>query len=318
MKRAPLAAVIAAALLCSTAASAQGGALSDAEITRVEAAVKTLRPARGLVTLGDAKVRLDLGNRYEFYDAAAARTIIVDVWRNPPDSMDGVLGIVLPARASPLSDTWGAVISFDASGHVSDEDAETTDFDELLANMQAQARERNQEREAAGYPALTIEGWAQRPDYDPATHSIVWARELRFAGDEQSGLNYDVRTLGRYGTLSVNFVSDMSRLSAIDTAARELAGRVRFDPGAQYEDYNSWTDDSAGYGIAGLVGAGAAAGVAKKAGLAALIAKFGKVIFAGIAALVLGALGQLRRLFSGRRAGKPQDYDGEDPKTPTP
>jgi uncharacterized membrane-anchored protein len=80
-----------------------------------------------------------------------------------------------------LSDSWGAVVTFDETGYVSDEDAASTDYDELLSAMQEGTREANAARADAGFGTIDLVGWAERPAYDPATHPVVWAQNLRFS-----------------------------------------------------------------------------------------------------------------------------------------
>lgn len=274
-------------------------AQSSAPQQSIEAVVKGLKPQHGRVTLADAKATLDLGSAYDFYGPADARTILVDVWGNPPESAEGVLGLVMQTGTSPLSDAWGAVVTFEETGWVSDEDAATTDYSELLSDMRSGEDESNQRRSEAGYPAIHLVGWAEQPVYDKASHSVVWAQELAFSGSQTNTLNYDVRSLGRSGVLSLNLVSSMPHLSEVKTAAHEFAKHASFDSGATYADFNPDIDKQAEYGIAGLVAAGAGVAVAKKLGILAILLKFLKPILIGIVVL-FGAfrnriLGLLRR-----------------------
>jgi len=212
-----------------------------------------------------------------------------------------VLGIVFPTgRQFYEPDVWGAVISFQETGYVSDDDAETADYAELLRQLQATEPEVNQRRAAQGYPAQSLVGWAEQPVYNRGTHSVVWAQNIRLAGEAENTLNYDVRLLGRNGVLSLNMVTVMSQLAATRQAAQRFAAQAEFTPGNRYADHQSG-DRTAEYGVAGLVAAGVGVAVAQKAGFLAIallfLKKIGILIVAGIALL----WGWLRRVFSRRR-----------------
>jgi uncharacterized membrane-anchored protein len=221
--------------------------------------------------------------------------------------VSNVLGLVLEKNASIFENVWGAVITYKATGHVSDADAAEQDYAAVLSGMQAEDAADNQQRKAAGYPAMTLVGWAQPPSYDKASHSLIWAREVAIEGDAVNSLNYDVRLLGRTGVLSLNMVSSMPMIGDVRTAAQAFGKAVTFEPGGAYADYDAAVDHTADYGLAGLVAGGAAVAVAKKVGFLGLILAFGKkfivLLLAGGAALV----GGIGRLF-----GRKRDEDGEE------
>lgn len=299
-----LAASAAALLLVpSTAAAAAAPSSSaatpaeQATVARLRRIAESLHPVTGDVRIPQADATLHLGSDYYFLPADEARRIIVDAWGNPPQSARNVLGIVFPAGKTFADDTWGAVITYQAAGYVTDDDAESADYAALLSQLQEGEAEVNAERRQQGYPAQNLVGWAQAPTYDRATHSVVWAQNIRFEGENENGLNYDVRVLGRRGVLSLNMVTGMSRLADTRTAAQSFVRTAAFNAGARYADYQPGTDQAAGYGIATLVAAGLGATVAKKAGLIALILAFGKKIIVVIMALFAGAGAWLRRLF---------------------
>lgn len=281
------------ALLIEAPAVAAGSQTDPREAAAI-AALKSLSPQHGTVTLPEAHAGLDLGKNYDFYNAADARKIIVDIWGNPAGAADGVLGVVMPAGKSPGSDSWGAVITYDPSGYVADNDAKSADFNQILTDLKKNTEEANAERTKEGYPAMHIAGWAEQPNYDPATHSVVWARDLAVDGHSAHSLNYDLRTLGRSGVLSVNFVSGMGQLPEIRQAAADFSRHATFTSGWRYADFNPASDKKADYGIAGLVAAGVGVAAAKKLGVLALLAKFIKPI----AVAVVAAFAALRKRIS--------------------
>lgn len=245
---------------------------------------KDLHPQTGDVQIPQAKAVMHLGDRYYFVPAADARRILVDAWHNPPSTAEGVIGMVFEKGTTVYNNVWGAVITYEDSGHVPDDDAAKQDYSAVLKNMQQGAEEQNAEREQAGYQPMHLVGWAQPPSYDAPNHSLIWAREFALEGDPVNGLNYDVRLLGRTGVLSLNMLASMNDLGNVRGAAQSFGKAVSFEPGAGYADYNSSSDKTADYGLAGLVAGGVALGVAKKIGFLAIILKFGKVILIGIAA----------------------------------
>jgi uncharacterized membrane-anchored protein len=259
--------------------------------------VKSLKPQRGKIAIPAAKASLDLGQNYDFYSAEDTRKILVSIWGNPPQSAEHALGMVMPAGASPVSDAWGAVITFEETGYVADDDAADVDYAEMLTQMRDAEGEANAERTQQGYPTIHIAGWAEQPRYDKATHSVVWARDLQFSGDSVHTLNYDVRTLGRTGVLSLNLVSNMPKLNEVRGAARAFAAHAAFDPGARYEDFDASVDRKAEYGIGGLVAAGTGLAVAKKLGFFALLAKFIKPIAIGVLVLFAAMRKRIAGLF---------------------
>jgi uncharacterized membrane-anchored protein len=209
--------------------------------------------------------------------------------------------MVLEKDATIFQNVWGAVITYQDTGHVSDSDAASQDYGQVLQNMKAGDEEENKQRKEAGYPTMQLVGWAQPPSYDAASHSLIWAREFDNEGEKEHGLNYDVRLLGRTGVLSLNMVSSMSLIGDVRAAAERFGKAATFEKGAAYADFNASTDQSAQYGLAGLVAGGAAVAVAKKVGLLAIILKFGKVILIGLAAFGAAAFGFVRKLLGRER-----------------
>jgi uncharacterized membrane-anchored protein len=278
-----------------------------------------LHPQTGDVRLPSANAVLHLGEDYYFLPADEARTVLTEAWGNPADAATGVLGLVFPAGKSFADDTWGAVITYEATGYVSDEDAEATDYGELLTQLQSGEAELNARRAEQGFPAQHLVGWAQQPAYDRATHSVVWAQNIQFQGTPENALNYDIRLLGRNGVLSLNMVTGMSKLEETREAARRFAAAAEFTPGARYADFQQG-DRVADYGVAGLVAAGVGATVAKKVGLLAAILAFGKkfiiLIIAGFVAL--GAWINRRFLGGGPAPEDDSAYDYTEPMAEEP
>lgn len=288
------------AIALPAVAQSEMSAEDKAYVAQIEKIAAEIQPQTGDIELSEAHATLHLADNYYFLGPDDARKVLVDAWGNPPSAADGVLGLVFPKGAKFYDPTvWGAVVTYEATGYVSDEDARTADYDKLLKDLQEGQEAANEERTKQGYAALHLVGWAQQPIYDAASHSVVWARNLHADGTDGNGLNYDVRMLGRSGVLSLNMLSDMTRLSGVNMAAKHLAQAASFDDGSRYQDYIPDVDKKAGYGIAGLVAAGAGVAAAKKLGFLAILLGFGKkfivLLLAGVAALG----GYVRRLLGG-------------------
>lgn len=302
---------LAAAGLFTAAPMALTAAVAPQQVDRAKL-VKSLRPQHGKIPLPAAKASLDLGTAYDFYGPADAKTILVDIWGNPPENAEGVLGLVMQAGKSPIEDNWGAIVTYEPSGYVADTDAASTDYTAVLKQMQEAEAAENSQRQSAGYPTIHVVGWAESPAYDKASHSMVWARDIKFSDGGADTLNYDVRSLGRAGVLSVNMVSTIPHLTEVQAAAHEFAGHAAFDPGARYTDFNPDMDKQAEYGVGGLVAAGAGIVIAKKLGLLAIAGKFLfgflKPILVGIVALFAAFRHRIMGLF-GR---KTDELEGAD------
>ncbi len=260
-----------------------------AYVQAMQGILKTQKQQSGSVVVPGTKATLQLGERYYFINAADAKKVLIDGWGNPPDVTTNVLGMVFPAGKTFLDETWGAVLTYEGTGYVSDDDAKTTDYDELMTSMQSADSEINERRKTDGYDQQNLVGWAERPTYDATKHTVIWAQNIKFGSQQDNSLNYDVRVLGRYGVLSVNLLSSMSRLPEIRTAAKDLSAAAAFESGARYADFNAASDTVAEYGVGGLVAAGVGIAAAKKLGFLAIALAFGKkfivLILAGAAGL---------------------------------
>jgi len=287
-------------------AAQPAGADQKARERELTAILESLHPVSGDVAIPEASAVLHLGKDYYYLPAGEAKRVLVEGWGNPPQTAEGVLGLVFPAGKTFLDDVWGAVISYESTGYVTDKDAASTDYDSLIKEMKEGTEAVNEERTRQGYPAQHLIGWAQAPTYDPRSHSLVWAKNVQFEGQTDNTLSYDVRMLGRNGVLSLNMITGMSKLAETREAAAKFAGAAEFQPGSRYADFREG-DKTADYGLAGLVAAGAGVAVAKKVGLIGIILAFGKKFIVLIIALVAGLGAWFRRKLGG---GEPaQDYE---------
>lgn len=278
---------------CSAAFGADGQQPMTAEQFEASLKFKT-----GDVVLPGSMATLRIPASFRYLDPGDAERVLVQAWGNT--EAKGTLGMLFPATVSPVArDSWGVVITYAEDGYVSDADAGSINYDELLQQMQKAVVEENKERQKQGHQTVELVGWAEKPHYDSGAHKMYWAKELAFGGDPTHTLNYNIRILGRKGVLVLNAVSSMEQLGTIQKEMQQVLAFTDFNPGYRYAEYDSKTDKAAAYGVAALV----AGGVAAKAGLFtklfAVLLAAKKLIVAGVVAL--GAF--LAKLFKKKEEG---------------
>ena len=295
LSRVAVAALIALATCLSTAT---GFAQSSAGGQTPQDILKSLNYRHGRIDLHQGVAGLDLPAGYSYLDPADAETFLTKIYGNPPSAGGpDTDGIVLPDNIDPLSaNGWAMVIAYDSqAGHVSDSDAASTDFNDVLKTMQQRTDEANPERQKAGYEPVTLVGWAEPPRYDSSAKVVYWAEQLKFGSSKVDTINYKIRVLGRDGVLELNVVDSIDHLDRIRTLTPTLLTMASFDSGKTYADFNASTDHLAEYGIAGLV----AGGVLLKTGvLKALLigaAALWKPIAVGVVAVFAGIARFFRR-----------------------
>ena len=260
---------------------------------------------QGAVKLPNHLATLNLPDAFRYLEPKQSAAVL-QAWGNPPEAAEGVLGMLFPRDQGPTTEgSWAVVITYQADGHVSDDDADKTDYTKLLTQMKKEASASNELRKSQGFEPVELLGWAEPPHYDRTTHKMYWARELHFGDSEEHTLNYDVRILGREGVLVLNAVASMGHLPEVRDGMKDVITFVDFDDGQRYTDYVEGKDKLAGYGIAALVG-GAATAAAAKAGLF-------KVLIGGLIAakkfVIVGLVGlgvALKKLL-GRKKEKTAD-----------
>lgn len=277
-----------------SSAGATTAADQEAAVAALQEFWRSLHPQRGDIVLGEDLVTLTVPGDFYFLDRKDAERVLVDLWGNPPGD-DALLGMMFPAKYTPFDDgNWAVVIDYTEDGHVSDEDAASIDYDEMLTEMQQDVRAANPQRVKEGYDPIELVGWAEPPHYDATSRKLYWAKELRFGDSPEGTLNYEIRALGRTGVLSMTFVAAADKLPETNESREQVLAMANFNPGHRYDEFDSNIDKVAAYGIGALI----AGKVAAKAGLLAggllLLKKFGV-----IAVVALGALARkIKGLFS--------------------
>jgi len=262
----------------------------------------SLKPQQGNISLPNDIAELKVSNDFYYLNAADAEKVLVEVWGNPPGQK--TLGMLFPANTTPFDqDSWGVIIEYEEEGHVSDADADQINYEELLAQMQADVNGANEERAAGGYEALKLIGWASKPYYDKAAHKLHWAKEIQFGDNPEHTLNYNIRVLGRKGVLVLNFVAGIAQQQAIEANLSKVLALANFKSGNRYEDFDPSLDKVAAYGLSALV----AGTVLSKTGILAVILLFLKKFGLLIIVAVGGLVAKLFRRNKTTLAQKPQD-----------
>lgn len=241
---------------------------------------------QGKIALAGGVAEVDVSPDYYFLDTASARIVLEELWDNPPD--DTVAGMIFPKDGWAWNGSWGAVLTYDPMGYVSDAEAGSYDYDEMLAQMQADTRDANKWRAENGYDSITLIGWAEPPRYDKTTNELYWAKRLQF-GDVtgEDTLNYDIRELGRKGVMVTSFISDVEQLEDVKASSTDIRGMVSFTEGNRYADFDPDTDRVAEFDVGGLISGNSAvtAGLIavalaflKKGGFVLLLAPIGWVV----------------------------------------
>jgi uncharacterized membrane-anchored protein len=237
----------------------------------------------GDVKLDNGVATLKIPEDFYYLNAKDSEKVLTEVWGNPPGS--AVLGMIFPANVTPFEkDAWAVTIEYEEDGYVSDEDADKINYDDMLVEMKNDVKESSKERVKEGYEPIELIGWASKPYYDPISHKLHWAKEIKFGDQQANTLNYNIRVLGRKGVLVLNFIAGMDQKTLIDSKLDQVMAMAEFEKGSTYADFNPDIDKVAAYGLGALV----AGKVLAKTGffVAALffLKKFGIVIVIAIAA----------------------------------
>ncbi|MEH6471808.1 MAG: DUF2167 domain-containing protein [Halopseudomonas sp.] len=245
----------------------------------------------GEIALADGVATLSVPENFYYLPPADAEKVLVEVWGNPPGGT--TLGMLFPEQYTPFDeDAWGVTIGYEEEGYVSDENADSIDYDELLQQMKDDIRDASDERVTQGYEKIALVGWAERPHYNSAAKKMYWAKELAFGDSPDHTLNYNIRVLGRKGVLVLNFVASMPQLQEINGNLDPVLSMANFDAGNRYQDFDPDIDEVAAYGLGALV---AGKVLAKTGFLAVLLLGLKKFWIIGAIALYGGFKALFRR-----------------------
>lgn len=206
-----------------------------------------------------------------------------------------LVGLVVGRREN---DQWIVVIRNIREGYIKDDDAKNWNADELLKSIKNDVDEANKDRVTRGFTEMQVIGWAEPPNYDAATHRLVWSLLASGKGQPDSAtknINYNTYALGRDGYFSLNLVTTSDRIAAEKSVAHRLLENLSYNAGKRYEDFSAATDRVAEYGLLALIGGVAAKKLGLFAIILAFVLKFAKVFALGAAAFGAGVVQFFRR-----------------------
>jgi uncharacterized membrane-anchored protein len=280
------------------------GQAEDQDVQLTPEQEKYLKWARGIwesldrktgeIQLPDGVATLKVPESFYYLNPSDTEKVLVEVWGNPPGQEKQ--GMLFPADMTPFdSNAWGVTIDYSEEGYVSDKDADKLDYNELLSQMQDEAKAANKERKRQGYEQIELVGWAAKPYYDKDAHKLHWAKELKFGTQDVNTLNYNIRVLGRKGFLELNFIAGMDQKEMIDDKLNSVLAMASFNEGYRYDEFNPGMDKIAAYGIGGLVAGKVLAKTGLIAGLLIALKKFWIII-------AVAAAGLFRKVFKKQTA----------------
>ncbi len=278
----------------------------QAQIDSIE---NTFTYRHGTVELAGGIGKIVIPKGFKYLDTPQATRVLVDLWGNP-SSENLTMGLIVPENQGVMGDKGYVFnIQYDEIGYVEDADADEIDYAELLAQMQEESVAENAEREKQGYGPIKLIGWAAKPYYDKEKKILHWAKEIQFGTDSITTLNYNVRVLGRRGVLVLNAIAASSELPLVKRDIHHVLNIVQFGDGYKYSDFNPEVDEVAAWTIGGLV----AGKVMAKAGLFAILLKFGKFIAIGAIALFGLLRNRIAGLFGKKQEAEPLAIEAADP-----
>jgi uncharacterized membrane-anchored protein len=268
-----------------------------------------MKYSTGKVSPDGGKIALEVPQGFKYLNKEQSLYVLTTLWGNPESAVHHVVGMLLPDTTGPFSGTYVFVITYTEEGHIKDEDAGTIDYDKVLKEMQADEKEENEKRTKAGYQAIHIVGWAEKPYYDKEKKILHWAKELQFSGEEGGNtLNYEIRILGRKGMISLNAVGKMDELPVVNKDISKVLDVATFTNGNSYNDFDPKIDKVAAWTIGGLV----AGKLLAKAGLFAVILKFLAPLWKFIVLFFAGIGAWFKK-----RLGRKKEPDMQDYYTPS-
>ncbi|MDR0673978.1 MAG: DUF2167 domain-containing protein [Zoogloeaceae bacterium] len=270
----------------SSAVMAQEENTAEAD-EKIAAIIDSLNWVEGPKTVNVGPMAtFDVPEGFLFLNAADTRVFLEDVTQNPASGQEYFFG--------PSEGEWWATFEYSDTGHVKDD--EKIDADALIESIRENQEEGNKERAKKGWPELLNMGWKQAPFYDPETRRLEWALSFISSHNQQEGVNYETRLLGRLGVTSATLVVSPEKLAAALPEFKKVVGGYKFVEGQRYNEFKEG-DKVAEYGLAALIAGGAAAALLKSG----LLVKYWKLLVVGALAAFAAVGGFIKRLFQRKK-----------------
>ncbi len=197
------------------------------QFTIIDSLSKLMNPdSTGTKTISDGKVTITIPQGFYFLDAKDSKILLEEMWGNPPSDDTEAM---LVTKDGYFGDSVIAItMQYTNDGHIEDKDAEDINYDELLEEMQTSAEANNPQRIEMGYNPISIIGWASTPFYDQVSKKLHWAKEAKFGDAEENTLNYDLRILGREGSMDLTFIAGINQLDDVKNSINTIMGGSYF------------------------------------------------------------------------------------------
>ena len=128
-----------------------------------------------VIDLGN-QAKLKLPAKMVFIKKEAANTMMEEAGNGTDPNR---YGLILPEQENDESDTpWLVDLTFTDSGYIKDDDAKEWDVEAMLEQLKEGTTEQNKERAARNLPELETRGWVEKPQYDAATHRLIWSIDV--------------------------------------------------------------------------------------------------------------------------------------------
>lgn len=177
---------------------------------------------------------------------------------------------------------WYIVFEFADDGYVEDDTKESIDADAAIKVLREINDEENAERSKMGWAPTKLIGWEKPPTYDTESNNLEWA--LRVEREGIVDVNYNARTLGRHGVMTVNLVVGPQDLDTVLPVYQSLINGFQYSDGHRYGEFKKG-DKIARYGLTALITGTAATAVIKTGLLRRLLAPILLAFLAGVSAV---------------------------------
>ncbi|WP_027002987.1 DUF2167 domain-containing protein [Hugenholtzia roseola] len=211
----------------------------------------------GTISLAEGAGRLQVPRGYHFIDFQQDSTQATHY--QPYWASMGALGI-LERNADDSTHSYRIFLHYRPIGHVNLAEMEKLEAQDWLAILQDDLKEKQKNIAPLPLPKhapqedslekAAILGWWLRPTYEGQTYRILWAERLHY--QDSLFLRYQVRLLGRYGTLDLQVIAPSESLAFVRSELDKLCYAIQFNEGYRYQDFDPAMDKIAAAGAAGV------------------------------------------------------------------
>lgn len=212
----------------------------------------------------------------------------------------------------PYEEDWVLYMEYEETGHISDDEQNEIDANELLDSYKRGTEEANKQREPE--EQFHVVGWNVEPNYNAATHELEYSMLLENAQKEKF-LNYKLQVLTRTGNVAFILVTDLENLEKDKATLRQVVLKnFSVKEGHRYSDFDPETDAVAEYGLSGLILGGLGLAAAKKLGFLAVLVAFAKKGWILIVVIIGAVLGLVKKRLGKKASANSQTQEADEEK----